>query len=167
MLSITWKDFMRKKISALETSQSSTKWKKKLIKKGKREVFFIHHCYQNHSYYCIIDEAGKTKKKKVKKERGTRFIRNHLPPETESQYLIHVKEFLPALTAYYNTCGCPLLLSEQQSLINRFKDQGTGRMKVISIILLTKNSYDNTNNRLIRLKHIFKCMKFLVAYMVE
>ena len=118
-----------------------------------------------------LDEAKKRKGKKVEKVIRTRFIRDHLPPETENQFLIAVRDFLPALSAYYSSCGCPLLLSEQQSLINRFKEHGTGRMKVMITLITntttTTNNNINTTNRLIKLRHIFNCMKYPVVYMVE
>jgi len=114
-----------------------------------------------------LDEAKKRKGKKVEKVIRTRFIRDHLPPETENQFLIAVRDFLPALSAYYSSCGCPLLLSEQQSLVNRFKEHGTGRMKVIITLAINRNDNNININRLIKLKHIFNCMKYLVVYMVE
>jgi hypothetical protein len=73
------------------------------------------------------------KGKKVKKVIRTRFIRDHLPPETEKDFLISVKEFTGGLSGYYSECGCPLLQSEQQSLINRFKEHGI----IIIIIIIT------------------------------
>ena len=94
----------------------------------------------------LLDEANKRKGKKVEKVIRTRFIRDHLPPETENQFLIAVRDFLPALSAYYNSCGCPLLLSEQQSLVNRFKEHGTGRMKVTIRLITTNNDRNDNNN---------------------
>lgn len=95
------------------------------------QEFLSKFLYNNIKYYMKPEEI--VVNKKVVKEVILPYFLTPLVPGHIHAYDMHSKEFIPILIQWYKNINVPLLQSEQDSIIKRFKNPQTGRFNVLTI----------------------------------
>jgi hypothetical protein len=95
------------------------------------QEFFTKFLYNNVKYY--MKPETPVVNTIVKKEVILPYFLTPLVPEHVRAHDMHQKEFIPILIQWYKVINVPLLQSEQDSIIKRFKNPQTGRFNVVTL----------------------------------